>query len=212
MRATSAARARGAAAAAATWQSQAALTSKRAALGAGAMSDFNPGPTYRGDPGVPHANENNFTVRVPRGLGAAAAPHSSVLRTQAFMGGLWVVLGLQFCKEVIEVRPLHRRVARAAPQRRFSGSRLSPPGSAEAHRASRRRSPDHVMAVCEEAFKRKQRARGQPYTGKLPVRPAAPRLTLSAARRLLLRRAGAAAARAAYFSDAAAAAVAPARA
>ena len=29
------------------------------------------------------------------------------------------------------------------------------------------------MAMCEEAYKRKQRARGLPYTGKLPVRTAA---------------------------------------
>ena len=28
------------------------------------------------------------------------------------------------------------------------------------------------MAMCEEAYKRKQRVRGLPYKGKLPVRPA----------------------------------------
>ena len=100
---------------------QAALTSQRSR--SGAMSDFNPGPTYRGDPGVPHANENNFTVRVLRSLGAAAACTQAFALKQAFMGGLWVVLGLQFCKEIVEVRPLHRRVARAAPRRRFSASR-----------------------------------------------------------------------------------------
>ena len=72
------------------------------------MSDFNPGPPYRGDPGVPHANENNFTVRASAGRGVGA--HSRAFSaTQAFMGGLWVVLGLQFCKDVVEVRPLHRR-------------------------------------------------------------------------------------------------------
>ena len=44
-----------------------------------------------------------------RSAGFSAQAHA--LLAQAFMGGLWVVLGLQFCKDVIEVRPLHRHVA-----------------------------------------------------------------------------------------------------
>ena len=124
------------------------------------MSDFNPGPTYRGDPGVPHANEKNFTVRCEARCGVGALAHA--LPAQAFMGGLWTVLGLQFCKDVIEVRPLHRRVA--ASHALYACVRSSSP-------RLRRCSPDHVMAMCEEAYKRKQRARGLPYTGKLPVRP-----------------------------------------
>lgn len=135
------------------------------------MSDFNTGPTYRGDPGVPHANENNFTVRAlaGRGIGACSRAFSA---PQAFMGGLWVVLGLQFCKDIVEVRPLHRRVARARATPHAAGPlQLTAP---------RRCSPDHVMAVCEEAYKRRMRARGLAWTGKLPVRPPfAALLTLS---------------------------------
>lgn len=122
------------------------------------MGDFNPGPTYRGDPGVPHANEKSFTARA--WPGAVSQRRLTRARSrQAFLGGLWVVLGMQFVKDICEVRPLHRRVARAAHLR---WPRSSP--------RPRRCSPDHVMAMCEEAYKRKQLKRGLPYRGKLPVR------------------------------------------
>lgn len=86
------------------------------------------------------------------------------------------MLGLQFVKDVIEIRPMHRRaspaprVARAA--RRRAGT-AAPGGAAVGSRAAPLCSPDHVMAICEEAYRRKCIARGKPYRGKLPVRPAA---------------------------------------
>ena len=58
----------------------------------------------------------------------------------------------------------------------------------------RRCSPDHVMAMCEEAYKRKQRVRGLPYKGKLPVRPR-PRRRLATLSLFFAAAAGAAAAR-----------------
>ena len=76
------------------------------------MSDFTAAP-YRGDPGVPHAREGNFTVSIrlfssPReGMSLNeidVVSHSS----QALLGGAWAFLGLTFLKDVVEVRPAYK--------------------------------------------------------------------------------------------------------
>jgi hypothetical protein len=47
------------------------------------------GPAFRGDASTPHAREGNFT---------------------AFIGGCWVMLGLQFTRDIMEFRPAWRCV------------------------------------------------------------------------------------------------------
>ena len=157
------------------------------------MSDFTAAP-YRGDPGIPHAEEASYTVR---SRSAALCPqcggrlvcrwivqHVHIARctsvrgdlcssalsdlwflSQVFIGGCWVSLGLQYLKDITEFRPMFRRVvherARCFTAKSVLTSRLVH-GSLN--------SPDHVMVVAEEAYKRRQLKAGKPYTGKLPVR------------------------------------------
>jgi hypothetical protein len=77
------------------------------------MSDFTAAP-YRGDAGVPHAREGNFTVRAAarRARAAPAALTRAAVR-QAFIGGCWVLLGAQFVRDVVELRPAWKCAAAA---------------------------------------------------------------------------------------------------
>ena len=59
-------------------------------VAAAAMETMAP---FRGDASIPHAREGNFT---------------------AFIGGCWVMLGLNFTRSVMEFRPAWRRVQHAA--------------------------------------------------------------------------------------------------
>ena len=68
------------------------------------MGDFNAAP-YRGDSGVPHAREGNFTARPAAAPAPPAAPLTRPPRAQAVIGGVWVLLGAQFLRDVVELRP-----------------------------------------------------------------------------------------------------------
>jgi hypothetical protein len=106
------------------------------------MSDFTAAP-YRGDPGIPHAEEASYTVRsrsaalcpqcggrflcrwsvqhvhiacctsVRGDLGSSALSDLWFL-SQVFIGGCWVSLGLQYLKDITEFRPMFRRVVQRA--------------------------------------------------------------------------------------------------
>ena len=79
---------------------------------------------------------------------------------QAFVGGCWVMLGLQFLKDVTELRPAYRHACSAG----FRNTAASQSSLVMRHSA------DHVLAIAEEAHKRRCLREGKPYT-KLPVRP-----------------------------------------
>jgi hypothetical protein len=157
------------------------------------MSDFTAAP-YRGDPGIPHAEEASYTVRLRsaalcpqcggRCLCRWSVQHVPIARctsvrgdlgssalsdlwflSQVFIGGCWVSLGLQYLKDITEFRPMFRRVVQRACEVLHSKSVLT---SRLVHASLN--SPDHVMVVAEEAYKRRQLKAGKPYTGKLPVR------------------------------------------
>jgi hypothetical protein len=119
------------------------------------MSDFTAAP-YRGDAGVPHAREGNFTVR-----SRFLAPPLVLTPTPGLHRWLLGAAGLAVRARRGGVASRLEVCARQQP--------ASCAAAADAPRAVAIASPDHVMAVCEEAHKRRMLRAGKPYKGKLPV-------------------------------------------
>ena len=71
-------------------------------------------------------------------------------------------------KDLTEFRPMFRRVWRRRHTRCVA--RVHPPQPRCLPSPAWPASPDHVMVLAEEAYKRRQLKAGKPYTGKLPVR------------------------------------------
>ena len=122
---------------------------------ASSMSDFTAAP-YRGDAGVPHAREGNFTVR-----SRVLAPPLVLTPTPGLHRWLLGAAGLAVRARRGGVASRLEVCARQQP--------ASCAAAADAPRAVAIASPDHVMAVCEEAHKRRMLRAGKPYKGKLPV-------------------------------------------